>query len=90
MEAGTAGLPMEDQGEDHRAAMTAAKTEEGAMTEARVEMQEPVHRNRIGPTVQTGARRRQAKGMQVAPHQTAESRNRNSRCPMEVLWKDSG
>jgi len=67
---------MEGQGEDHRAKIKmAAKMGEGAMT--------------LGPTVPTGARR-QAKGTPVAPQLTAGSKNRNSCCPMEVLWKTSG
>jgi hypothetical protein len=67
----------------------AAKMGEGAMTEARVEMEERDPRNPPGPTVLMAARR-QTKRTQASPHLTAGSKSRNSRPSMEVLRKASG
>ena len=90
MAAETAGLLMEGQGEDPRAAIKmAAKIGEGAMTEARVEMEERDPRNPPAPTVLMGARR-QTKRTPASSHLTAGSRSRKSRPPMEVLRKASG
>src|SRR5260370_16696952 len=73
MAAGTAGLLMEGQGEDHRAKIKmAAKMGEGAMT--------------LAPTVPTGARR-QAKGRPAAPQLPRGSKNRNRCRPPQLLSK---